>query len=70
MSDERSFLHDIASPIAAGSFCLEMLMDDLKVGTVVDEASIEVLKKITESLDTAAKRLKERREILISREKA
>lgn len=66
-SDERAFLHDLASPIGAALFLADMILDGMQSRPGVDQDELQQVLKLHQSLERVKKCLAERREILIQR---
>ena len=70
-SDEREFLHDLASPLGTAIFLtdvvLERIQNKVEVPSEAVKEEIQRIGQIYESLNKISKMLQERREILIKR---
>lgn len=66
-SDEREFLHDIASPIATASLGVDMVIDTLQNCADTDQILIQQLLLTHQALERVVSMLRERRQILIER---
>jgi signal transduction histidine kinase len=72
--EERKFLHDLATPLSVALGMAESALDQITKGAVADEAQLKKLQDRVQKSQTAVLRcvelLKERRQILISRQQA
>jgi hypothetical protein len=66
-SDERAFLHDIASTIGTALFLADALMDALANQPGINPNDLGQLAQINQSLEKTKQLLAERRNILIKR---
>lgn len=66
-SDERKFLHDLASPLAAAIYNLESILDWKQSKPGADPEEISQLVQALEALGQVRRLLTERREVLIKR---
>jgi hypothetical protein len=66
-SDERTFLHDLASPLGTAMFLTDSVLDGVQSRPGVDPDELMQLGQIFEALEKMKKMLQDRREILIKR---
>lgn len=66
-SDEREFLHDLATPISTALFLADCVLDRLQSRSDVDQEDRAELTKIYEALEKVTQLLEKRREVLIAR---
>lgn len=66
-SDEREFLHDLASPLGTATYIAEAVLDSLDERTVKEFPELEQLQQLHEALQKMKSKLNERREVLIKR---
>lgn len=66
-SDEREFLHNLASPLSTALFLVDALLDSVQKRATGDPGELEQVIKIYKSLDKIKNLLKDRREELIKR---
>ena len=66
-SDEREFLHDLASPLGTAMLLADSLLEDLQERTSIDPDDVMRMVDIHQALERLSKLLKNRREILIAR---
>lgn len=64
-SEERKFLHDIASPISSGLFIVDMLLESMKSRPDADPDELKQTKQVFDLLEKLKKMIENRREILI-----
>ncbi|MEO5668826.1 MAG: hypothetical protein ABIR96_12265 [Bdellovibrionota bacterium] len=62
MSDEKKFLHDIASPLGAASLMLDSLLEDLEEKKVLQPDDLEALKHVQAAIAKANLLLTTRRD--------
>ena len=65
LSEERSFLHDIASPLGTAMFLVDALLEDLESKPSPDADGLAQVRAIYQALQSIQKLLQARREILI-----
>ena len=66
-SDEREFLHNIASPIASAYLIIDMIMDYMQNSPNADPALVELALTAHRAIEQVRQRLEDRRQILIDR---
>ena len=66
-SDEREFLHDLATPLGTALLLTDSLLDDVQNRPNVEPDDLMRLGEIYNSLEKLNNSLKIRREILVSR---
>ncbi len=66
-SDERKFLHDLASPVGAALFLVDIVIDGLQSRPDIDSKELRRTGEVYQSLEKVKLMLHERREILIKR---
>lgn len=66
-SDERKFLHDIASPLGTAMFLMDVLLDSLRDRAAVNPDELEQATQVCQALEKARQMLKDRRQALIDR---
>ncbi len=66
-SDERKFLHDVSSPLAAAIFSVDLLLEEMEGNPVDKAAALKLLARITGSLDDVRTRIEKRREVVKKR---
>jgi hypothetical protein len=63
--DERKFLHDVASPLAAALFIIDMVKDEAEEKSGVASREAKQAKQVQELLSRIRSLLEERRAVLI-----
>lgn len=66
-SDEREFLHDVATPLGTAMFLTDSALEDIQARPDADPDDIMRLGKIFQALEQIKMLLSERREFLIKR---
>jgi hypothetical protein len=66
-SDERGFLHDLATPLGAAIFLTDSVLEDLRSRVGTDPDDVLRLAGISQALERVNILLRERRELLIKR---
>lgn len=66
-NDERMFLHDLTSPIAAAMLAMDSLLDNLQSRPGTNTEDLEQARAAFDSLEKIRKMLHERRSLLINR---
>lgn len=66
-SDERGFLHDLASPLGTAMLLVDSLLEDLQERASIDPDDVMRTVEIHQALERLSNLLKNRREILIAR---
>jgi hypothetical protein len=66
-SDERQFLHDMASPLGTVIFVADSLLEIMQSGPNADPEAIFQIKEMCEALEKLKNILSDRREVLIKR---
>lgn len=66
-SDEREFLHNIATPLGAAVLLCDSALEDMQNRTDVDPDDLLRLSGISQALEKLSHLLKERRKVLIAR---
>jgi hypothetical protein len=64
-SNERKFLHDVASPIGAAMFLMDVLVEGMKARPDVNAEELAQAQRVFELLETVNRMLAHRREDLI-----
>ena len=67
MSEERAFLHDIASPLGTALFATDSLMAEIQELPENEQKYLQQLKMIYKSLQKTKTLLDERRQTLIAK---
>ena len=65
-SDERKFLHDIASPVGTALFVVDMVLDSMGSRSDVSAEELTQIKQVYEMLEKIKKTIEQRREVLIA----
>lgn len=66
-SDEREFLHDLASPIGTAIFLVDAALDNMQSRADANSDDVMQLVDAYQALEKVKKILQERREILVKR---
>ncbi|MGZ3686868.1 MAG: hypothetical protein ACXWPM_04195 [Bdellovibrionota bacterium] len=64
MSEEKAFLHDIASPIGSALFIADMLLENLEKRAAEDPQSADLARKLLLSLTKVTELIEARRAAL------
>jgi hypothetical protein len=64
-NEERKFLHDIASPVGAAIFVLDMVLDSMKSRADANPDELTQTQQVFDLLDKIKNAIEERRKILI-----
>lgn len=68
MEDERTFLHEIASPLTAAMYIAHSLIDQLEMESAKEAPKLQQVIQIQKSLDKLMIAIKDRRQSLSERE--
>ncbi|MEW6055486.1 MAG: hypothetical protein AB1540_02645 [Bdellovibrionota bacterium] len=64
-TEERKFLHDIASPVGTAIFVLDMVLDSMKNRPNANPDELAQAQQVFDVLGQIKKKIEERRQILI-----
>jgi hypothetical protein len=66
-TDERKFIHDIASPLGSAIFILDMALETMKSTANSNSEEWVQIQQVADILSQLKKKLEDRRELLISK---
>jgi hypothetical protein len=66
-SDEREFLHNIATPIASAYLIIDMIMDHMQNSPGADPELVDLALTAFRAIDEVRQKLHDRRQVLIDR---
>jgi hypothetical protein len=64
-SEERKFLHDIASPLGTAMFVVDMMLDGMKARPGAGPQELRQAQQVLDVLGQIKKAIEQRREVLI-----
>lgn len=64
-TEERKFLHDIASPVGTAIFVLDMALESMRSGSDTNAEELAQIQQVFDLLDKIKKTIEQRRQTLI-----